>query len=131
MPSLRQLSRAALAALALAACSSASRVSTTPAAAEPILAGVALGSAGGLPRDAALAATLADIDPARIRRTDSTLVAFGTRHTVSDTLSATRGVGAARRWIHAELSRVSADCGGCLRVEYDPGMVAVTRHPDK
>ncbi|NUR18303.1 MAG: M28 family peptidase, partial [Gemmatimonadaceae bacterium] len=71
------------------------------------------------------------VDPARIRRTDSTLVSFGTRHTMSDTLSATRGAGAARRWIHAELSRVAADCGGCLRVEFDPGMVTVTRHPDK
>jgi len=47
-----------------------------------------------------------------------TLVGFGTRHTLSDTLSATRGIGAARRWIHAELGRISAACGGCLEVRY-------------
>ncbi len=56
---------------------------------------------------------------ARIRATDSTLVAFGTRNTLSDTLSSTRGVGAARRWLHAQLEVASRDCGGCLRVEYD------------
>jgi hypothetical protein len=46
------------------------------------------------------------------------LVSFGTRHTLSDTLSATRGIGAARRWIHDEFSRISQACGGCLEVRY-------------
>lgn len=49
-----------------------------------------------------------------------TLVAFGTRHTLSDTLSPTRGIGAARRWIHAEFTRISQACGGCLEVRYLP-----------
>src|SRR3546814_5412323 len=44
------------------------------------------------------------------------LVSFGTRHTLSDTKSDTRGIGAARRWIHAEFERISAQCGGCLEV---------------
>src|SRR3546814_4809828 len=44
------------------------------------------------------------------------LVSFGTRHTLSDTKSDTRGIGAARRWIHAEFERISAQCGGCLAV---------------
>jgi hypothetical protein len=83
----------------------------------------------GLHRDAALAAALAEISPTRIRATDSTLVAFGTRNTLSDTISATRGVGAARRWLHAQLEDVSRECGGCLRVEYDAGVVPVPRHP--
>lgn len=56
--------------------------------------------------------------PERIERDIRTLVAFGTRHTMSDTLSATRGIGAARRWIHAEFTRISAACGGCLDVRY-------------
>src|SRR3954469_11456512 len=85
----------------------------------------------GLERDAALAATVAEISAAQIRATDSVLVAFGTRHAMSDTLSATRGIGAARRWIHAQLSATSERCGGCLRVEYDPAMVTVERHPQK
>ncbi len=33
-------------------------------------------------------------------------------------MSTTRGIGAARRWIHAQLSEYSRDCGGCLKVEY-------------
>ncbi|HEX2781618.1 MAG TPA: M28 family peptidase [Gemmatimonadaceae bacterium] len=130
MPSIRQLSRVALGALALAACASRPGATVTPAA-EATVGGLPLGGGGGLQRDAALAALLAEVDPARIRRTDSTLVAFGTRHTMSDTVSATRGIGAARRWIFAELSRVAGECGGCLRVEYDPAMITVTRHPDK
>ena len=46
------------------------------------------------------------------------LAGFGTRNTFSDTLSATRGIGAARRWIKAEFDRISAACGGCLEVRY-------------
>ena len=44
------------------------------------------------------------------------LAGFGTRHTLSDTVSETRGIGAARRWIRAEFERISADCGGCLEI---------------
>jgi hypothetical protein len=85
----------------------------------------------GLPRDDRIAAALAAISADTIRATDSALVAFGTRHTMSDTLSPTRGIGAARRWIHSTLSRYSAGCGGCLRIEYDTATVVVDRHPDK
>lgn len=85
----------------------------------------------GLGRDALIAAALADISPARIRATDSTLVAFGTRHTMSDTVSATRGIGAARRFLYGELRAYSRDCGGCLRVEYDPYDVQITRFRDR
>ena len=45
------------------------------------------------------------------------LVGFGTRHTLSDTRSPTRGIGAARRWVASEFAAMSKDCGGCLRVE--------------
>src|SRR5215212_4235651 len=55
----------------------------------------------GLQRDPALA----DVDPAHIRHTDSMLVSFGTRNTFSDTVSTTRGIGAARRWIFSEFER--------------------------
>lgn len=44
------------------------------------------------------------------------LVGFGTRNTMSDTVSATRGIGAARRWIETEFNRISEACGGCLEV---------------
>lgn len=45
-----------------------------------------------------------------------TLANFGTRNTFSDTLSNSRGIGAARRWIKAEFQQISAECGGCLEV---------------
>ncbi len=55
---------------------------------------------------------------ARIEADVRRLAAFGTRHTMSDTLSATRGIGAARRWIYDEFRRISQACGGCLDVRY-------------
>lgn len=52
----------------------------------------------------------------RLEQDVRTLAGFGTRHTMSDTLSETRGIGAARRWIKAEFEKISAECGGCLEV---------------
>lgn len=56
--------------------------------------------------------------PARMEADIRKLVSFGTRHTLSDTVSTTRGIGAARRWIHDEFRRISQACGGCLEVRY-------------
>ena len=83
----------------------------------------------GLASDPALAATIRDISASEIRATDSTLVSFGTRHAMSDTVSATRGIGAARRYLFAKLSGYSKACGGCLKVEYDPAMMEMRGHP--
>jgi Peptidase family M28 len=85
----------------------------------------------GLQRDGRIAQALTDVSAQRIRASDSVLVSFGTRHTMADTVSSTRGIGAARRWIHAELSKYAAACNGCLRVEYDPAMITIDRHPNK
>ncbi|MFT4721880.1 MAG: hypothetical protein ACI9SB_003059, partial [Candidatus Azotimanducaceae bacterium] len=52
----------------------------------------------------------------RIEADIQTLVSFGTRHTLSETASEARGIGAARRWIEAEFERISTACGGCLEV---------------
>jgi hypothetical protein len=84
----------------------------------------------GLIRDPALAAAIAEISAARIRETDSVLVSFGTRHTMSDTVSTVRGIGAARRYLFAKLNGYSRACGGCLRIEYDPAMIEMRGHPD-
>ena len=62
--------------------------------------------------------------PARIEADIRKLVSFGTRHTLSDTRSDTRGIGAARRWIRAEFERISRDCGGCLEVRDVRGVVS-------
>lgn len=51
------------------------------------------------------------------------LANFGTRHTMSDTVSNTRGIGAARRWIKAEFDKISEECGGCLEVFYQKYLV--------
>jgi Zn-dependent M28 family amino/carboxypeptidase len=51
-----------------------------------------------------------------LRATITALVGFGTRHTLSDTRSDTRGIGAARRWVKARFERIGRDCGGCLQV---------------
>jgi hypothetical protein len=58
----------------------------------------------------------AAVDPAQLQATLTHLVAFGTRHTLSDTLSQTRGIGAARRWVQGRFAALSADCGHCLEV---------------
>lgn len=50
---------------------------------------------------------------------------------MSDTLSPTRGIGAARRYLFDKLGGYSRACGGCLRVEYDPAMVEMRGHPDR
>lgn len=59
----------------------------------------------------------------RIENDIRTLVNFGTRNTFSDTVSETRGIGAARRWIKAEFERISEACGGCLEVFYQRDLV--------
>lgn len=46
------------------------------------------------------------------------LVSVGTRHTLSDTVSGTRGVGAARRWIKSEFERYAQKGGGRMTVEF-------------
>ncbi len=61
--------------------------------------------------------------PDRIEADIRTLAGFGTRNTMSDTLSETRGIGAARRWIKAEFDRISEACGGCLEVFYQRNLV--------
>lgn len=74
----------------------------------------------GVVRDASAARVEADV-----RR----LAGFGTRHTLSDTVSRTRGIGAARRWIYDELQRISRECGGCLEVMYQSDVVKGGTHP--
>lgn len=87
-----------------------------------------LPGAGGAQQDApATDLRIYDIvEAASAERVESdirTLADFGTRNTMSDTLSDSRGIGAARRWIKEEFDRISADCGGCLEVSYQRNLV--------
>ena len=63
------------------------------------------------------------VSAGRLEKDIRKLANFGTRHTLSDTVSETRGIGAARRWVKAEFDKISADCGNCLEVFYHRGMV--------
>ncbi len=78
----------------------------------------ALGASPG-ERNALIAQIVGQVSQARIESNIRTLAAFGTRHSSSDTKSETRGIGAARRWIRAELERCSRDAGGRLEVAFD------------
>ncbi|MEO7084639.1 MAG: M28 family peptidase [Gemmatimonadaceae bacterium] len=114
----------------LVACSAPATVARTTGPAPSV--SVSRGTSGldetiGLHRDDAIAAALGEIDPERIRHTDSMLVSFGTRNTFSDTMSQTRGIGAARRWLKSEFDRDSRECGGCLKVEYFGQMQTIKR----
>lgn len=80
---------------------------------------------------AELHAIAAAVSAARIEADIRTLAGFGTRHTLSDTVSQTRGIGAARRWIRAEFERISTSCGGCLEVVEQRSVVSGERRiPD-
>ena len=59
----------------------------------------------------------------RIKADVKTLADFGTRNTFSDTISDTRGIGAARRWIKSEFDKISKDCNNCLNVFYQKDLV--------
>ena len=59
----------------------------------------------------------------RIKADVTKLASFGTRHTLSDTTSQTRGIGAARRWIKMEFEKISKACNSCLKVTYQKNLV--------
>ncbi len=66
---------------------------------------------------------VAVVSAERIEADIRKLVSFGTRHTMSETTSETRGIGAARRWIQSELEGISEACGGCLEVTTQENLV--------
>lgn len=70
---------------------------------------------------------LSEISASNIEATIRKLVGFGTRHTLSDQEHATRGIGAARRWIKSEFDRYSKESGGRLIVTEDEFLQAPTR----
>ncbi len=67
----------------------------------------------------------------RIEENIRALAGFGTRHTLSETASDARGIGAARRWYFDEFEQISEACGGCLEVYYQRSVVGGERRiPD-
>ena len=64
-----------------------------------------------------------NISAKRIKKDITQLANFGTRHTLSDTISSSRGIGAARRWIKSEFDKISQECNNCLDVFYQKDWV--------
>lgn len=97
----------------------------------PLLLAIACSSAfADVPRQQAqIDRIVADISPARIEATIRKLVSFKTRHTMSDTVSETEGIGAARRWIKAELERCGA--GTRLQVAFDSHVAPISARISK
>jgi len=73
--------------------------------------------------DPKIKAALMEISAAQIQSDVEKLVGFQTRSTISAqdgaSISAGRGIGAAREWIKSEFERYSRECGGCLEVKTD------------
>ena len=69
-------------------------------------------------RDLRIYRIVDSVSARRVERDIRALVGFHTRNTLSDTVSRTRGIGAARRWIKGQFDSISAACGGCLEVFY-------------
>ncbi|TNE66926.1 MAG: M28 family peptidase [Alphaproteobacteria bacterium] len=72
---------------------------------------------------------VADVSAKRIEADIRKLVGFGTRHSLSDTKSDTRGIGAARRWIEAEFRKISDTCAAPLEVYTISGTFTGKRIP--
>lgn len=70
-------------------------------------------------RDPAISAMIEEVSATQVEASVRKLVSFGTRHSLSDTTSKTKGIGAARAWIKSEFERYSAAAGGRLEVSYD------------
>ena len=68
--------------------------------------------------DIRLYSVIEAVSAQRLENDIRTLANFGTRNTFSDTISKTRGIGAARRWIKAEFDKIDNNCNNCLEVFY-------------
>ena len=60
-----------------------------------------------MPDDPQMYQIIDAVDASRLETDIRKLAGFGTRHTMSDTVSKTRGIGAARRWIKSEFEKIS------------------------
>ncbi|PNS16851.1 Leucine aminopeptidase 1 [Sphaceloma murrayae] len=67
--------------------------------------------------DEELQEMLKEIDPARIEAIIRKLASFGTRHTLSQQNSTTRGIGASRDWLLEEFKRLAEPSNGRMTVE--------------
>ena len=88
------------------------RVLSVALAALTLVSASAASAQAPVQEQALLHSLAGDIQPERMRADIQTLVNFGTRHTLSETQSDTRGIGAARRWAQGQFEAISRDCNG-------------------
>ncbi len=67
-----------------------------------------LPSAASARRDPRIVSLVHKVEPSRLTETVAHLVSFGTRNTLSDASSATRGIGAARKWLQVQFAATGA-----------------------
>lgn len=72
---------------------------------------------------------LARVSPDSLHAYLDVLRQFGTRNSGSDTMSQTRGVGAARRWAHSKFAQWGAESGGRLLPAYIQFNLAICAQP--
>lgn len=70
-------------------------------------------------KDPAIVSMLQQVSSKNLQGTVEKLVGFGTRHTLSDTVSDTRGIGAARRWVKYQFDNDASQSGGRMHVYFD------------
>jgi Zn-dependent M28 family amino/carboxypeptidase len=62
---------------------------------------------------------ITEIKAESLENTVTKLVSFGTRHTLSDTKSKTRGIGAAQQWVKSEFDKYALESNGRLTSKID------------
>ncbi len=78
-------------------------------------------------RDPAIEAMVQEVSPDSLKSYISTMVAFGTRNTLSTQTNPTRGIGAARNWVLSKFNQFAKSSGGRLTSFID----TTTLQPDK
>ena len=73
--------------------------------------------------DTEIASMIGQISADSIRSYIAKMVSFGTRHSLSDTISAQKGIGAARRWVAGKFRQFARDNKASMQVTLDPFLV--------
>ncbi len=76
---------------------------------------------------------MSEVSPDSLKAYVTRLSEFGNRNTGSDTVSTTRGIGAARRWVHSKFEEISADNNNRLipsYLQFDQDICDVGQHRD-
>ncbi|UQD57177.1 M20/M25/M40 family metallo-hydrolase [Flavobacterium sp. K5-23] len=76
-------------------------------------------SAQNISKDPEIKKMLTEVKAESLEATVKKLVSFGTRHTLSDTKSKTRGIGAAQTWVKSEFDRYALESNGRLTSKID------------